>query len=244
MSDTSPPPRPHVPSVARISMSDIKDVLALGLRDFRAAPQFGAFFSLVYVIGGIALVALGAGTMTWTLVLSLGFPLIAPFAAVGLYEVSRRLEAGQALDWGGVLGVVLAERKRQVPWIGAIIVIAFLFWTFLAHMIFALFMGLSAMTNISSSYEAFLTGNGLSMLAVEALVGDKSGDRAGKKPGGKSAKSDAKDADTRAVEKTLADALGLKGDIRHQGDESGTVAISYKSLAQLDGVIARLLSNS
>ena len=89
-----------------------------------------------------------------------------------------------------------------------------------------------------------VVAEGLSVRAVEALVGDKSGDRAGKKPGGKSAKSDAKDADTRAVEKTLADALGLKVDIRHQGDESGTVAISYKSLAQLDGVIARLLSNS
>ncbi|GGE45250.1 DUF2189 domain-containing protein [Actibacterium pelagium] len=171
MSDTSTQPGQSVPQVARINMKDIRDVLALGLRDFRAAPQFGAFFSMVYVLGGIGLVALGAGTMTWTLVLSLGFPLIAPFAAVGLYEVSRRLEAGQPLDWRSVLGVVLAERKRQVPWIGAIIVIAFLFWTFLAHMIFALFMGLSAITNISSSYEAFLTTNGLTMLGVEAIVG-------------------------------------------------------------------------
>ena len=81
------------------------------------------------------------------------------------------------------------------------------------------------------------------MRAVEALVGDKSGDRAGKKPGGKSANPTPR-MPTHAPLKTLADALGLKVDIRHQGDESGTVAISYKSLAQLDGVIARLLSNS
>ena len=58
-----------------------------------------------------------------------------------------------------------------MPWIGAILVIFFLFWSFLAHMVFALFMGLSVLTNVSSSYEAFLTSNGLTMLAFEAVIG-------------------------------------------------------------------------
>ncbi len=171
MSDVVAPPRPSPPEVARIHLSDIKDVLRLGYRDFLAAPKFGAFFSMVYVLGGLFLVIVGAGTMTWTLAFSLGFPLVAPFAAVGFYEISRRLERGQPLLWDDILGVVFAERKRQVPWIGAIMVIAFLFWTFLAHMIFALFMGLSVLTNISSSYEVFLTPNGLTMIAVELIVG-------------------------------------------------------------------------
>lgn len=171
MSDMSAPGRPSVPQVAQIGFKDIREVLLLGWRDFKAAPQFGAFFSLVYVFGGLGLILVGAGAMTWTLAFSLGFPLIAPFAAVGLYEVSRRLEQDQPLEWSEVLGVVFAERKRQVPWIGAIMVIAFLFWTFLAHMIFALFMGLSALTNISTSYEAFLTANGLTMIGVELVVG-------------------------------------------------------------------------
>ena len=47
----------------------------------------------------------------------------------------------------------------------------FLFWFFIGHMIFALFLGLSTMTNISSSYEVFLTANGLIMLAVGTGVG-------------------------------------------------------------------------
>ncbi len=158
-------------TVNKLHMSDLRAVLAAGWRDFLAAPQFGLFFSAVYVVGGFLMLWVGAGHVTWTLATSLGFPLLAPFAAAGLYEVSRRLEQGKPLDWKGVLGIVWQERTRQLPWLGAIIVIYFLFWTFLAHMIFALFMGLSTMTNVSQSFEAFLTPNGLTMIAVELGVG-------------------------------------------------------------------------
>lgn len=160
-----------LPRIGRVSFAELMVALANGWRDFRAAPAFGLFFSAVYVLAGIALVSLGAGTVAWTFAMSLGFPLVAPFAAVGLYEVSRRLEDGEPLTWGAILGVVWAEKDRQIPWIGAIIVIYFLFWSFLAHMVFALFMGLSVMTNVSSSLEVFLTPNGLTMIAVELAVG-------------------------------------------------------------------------
>ena len=159
------------PEIGHVTLPELWVVLKAGMADFRRAPQFGLFFSAVYVLGGFFMLWLGAGHVSWTLATSLGFPLAAPFAAVGLYEVSRRLEADQPLQWRAILGVVWNERTRQVPWIGAIIVFYFLFWTFLAHMIFALFMGLSTMTNISQSWEAFLTPNGLTMIAVELGVG-------------------------------------------------------------------------
>lgn len=167
----APPAASPLPIVQKVALSDLWAVLRAGWADFRAAPQFGLFFSAVYVLGGFMLVWLGAGHVTWVLAVSLGFPLAAPFAAVGLYEVSRRLEGGQPLKWKEVLGVVWAERGRQIPWMGAIIVIYFLFWTFLAHMIFALFMGLTAMTNVSQSLEVFLSGQGMIMIAVELVVG-------------------------------------------------------------------------
>jgi uncharacterized membrane protein len=160
-----------LPQVAQLKLCDLRQALVLGFADFRAAPQFGLFFSAVYVLGGIVLIWLGAGTVAWTFAMTLGFPLIAPFAAVGLYEVSRRLRSQENLRWGKILGVVNSERERQIPWMGAIILIYFLFWSFLAHMIFALFMGLSVMRNVSSSFEVFLTPNGLTMIGVELFVG-------------------------------------------------------------------------
>ena len=47
------------------------------------------------------------------------------------------------------------------------------------------------------------------------------------------------DADTAALEKALRDAIGLKVAIRH-GQRGGTVAISYKSLEQLDEICRKL----
>ncbi len=159
------------PAVQSLHFADLWAALRAGARDFGKAPQFGLFFSAVYVLGGFFLIWLGAGHVSWTLATSLGFPLIAPFAAAGLYEVSRRMEQDQPLRWAEVLAIVWQERTRQLPWLGAIIVIYFLFWTFLAHMVFALFMGLSTMTNVSESWDVFFTANGLTMIGVELAIG-------------------------------------------------------------------------
>ncbi len=160
-----------LPRIGRVTLHELWTCLAKGVADFRRAPAFGLFFSAVYVVGGFGMLWIGAGHVTWTLATALGFPLAAPFAAVGLCEVSRRLEADQPLVWSEVLGVVWAERGRQIPWMGALIVFYFLFWTFLAHIIFALFMGLSAITNISTDLSVLWTAAGLRMIAAEVVVG-------------------------------------------------------------------------
>ena len=162
------------PAVLRpVTRADLHQALGAGWRDMRRAPAFAAFFAGVYVLGGWMLwwALTTAGQMWWTIPITLGFPLLGPFVAVGFYEVSRRLEAREPLSWPAVLGVILRQKDRQIPSIAAVIVVFFLFWNFLAHMIFALFMGLQVMTNISSSLEAFLTPNGLAMLAVGTAVG-------------------------------------------------------------------------
>ncbi|WP_424989733.1 DUF2189 domain-containing protein [Fluviibacterium sp. S390] len=171
MTDTTAPEASPIPQIARITMSDLREVLVLGWHDFRRAPTFGLIFSAVYVLGGLFLAFVSSGFVWSTVILALGFPILAPFVAVGLYEVSWRLEDNRPMDPNQIFGAVWREKDRQIPWAGAIIVVYFLFYTFLAHMIFALFMGLSVMTNISSSYEAFFTTNGLTMIAVELVLG-------------------------------------------------------------------------
>ena len=173
MTDDNPLPLPPSPppDIARVTVGELITSIKAGMWDFQRAPLFGLFFSSFYVLIGLALWWVGAGTFLWTLAFALGFPLVAPFAAVGLYEVSRRIEADEALDWADVLGVVWSQRQRQIPWVGAILAMIFLFWSFFAHMLFALFLGPSVMTNIMSSWDAILSPAGYRMMGVQFIAG-------------------------------------------------------------------------
>ncbi|MCB2110352.1 MAG: DUF2189 domain-containing protein [Defluviimonas sp.] len=162
-----------VPEVQAVGTAAIGAVLRAGWRDFMRAPLFGVFFSAVYVAGGliIYMVYRAVGQEWWLIPVVVGFPLLAPFAAVGLYEVSRRIEAGQPLVWSAVLGVVFSQKDRQIPSMAMVILLMFMFWVFVAHTIFALFMGLSAMTNVTTSLGLLLEGYGPMMLLVGTAIG-------------------------------------------------------------------------
>lgn len=174
MNDQTLPAASPVPEVQMIAVHSVTDALSQGLRDYLRAPAFGLFFSAVYVAGGLVLDAVlaAAGREWWLIPFAVGFPILGPFAAVGLYEVSRRLEAGTPLDWRGVLGVVLRQKDRQTPAMAVVVLFIFLVWLFVAHTIFALFLGLSAMVNVSADpLGVLLTPDGLAMLAVGTVVG-------------------------------------------------------------------------
>lgn len=159
------------PSIKRLHLADLYAAMRAGWTDFLAAPLFGLLFSAVYVAVGLLFWQVGAAMFIWTLTLSLGFPLIAPFLAVGLYDVSRRLERGEVPRFSDVLPIIWHERTRQIPWAGAVIMIYFLFWTFLAHMLFALFMGPSALMGPPTDFRTYLSGPGLVMITVEIVIG-------------------------------------------------------------------------
>jgi uncharacterized membrane protein len=166
-----PPPLPTPQVADDLTFADLGAALKAGWRDFRSVPQFGIFFGGFYVLAGLAIgwAAVYASEPTWLIPAMAGFPLVAPFVAVGLYEASRRREAGEAPSWRAVLGALKGHGDDQILSMGVIVFVAFSFWMIVAHAIFAIFMAESGMSG--DSLAALLTPAGLAMLAVGSAVG-------------------------------------------------------------------------
>ena len=162
-----------LPGVRTIGTDDIKDALRAGVADLAGAPKFSLFFGLVFSALGILIwfLLVFEGSSYWALPLAAGFPLIGPFAAVGLYEVSRRREQGKDLSWSVVLGALIREGKFQVPSYAFIVLFVFLIWVYLAHLVFALSFGLKPLTNVMTSFDLLLSSAGITMLLVGTIVG-------------------------------------------------------------------------
>src|ERR1700733_3681473 len=85
-----------LPVVRHITPSDLWDSLKRGADDFAAMPSHAVFLCVIYPIIGILLVAVtfGYAALPLAFPIAAGFALIGPIAAIGLYELARRLGAG------------------------------------------------------------------------------------------------------------------------------------------------------
>lgn len=166
------PPKP--PSIRVIGFSDIGDALKAGIHDFVRAPLYGLFFGLIFAAGGIAiyLFLTAFGQLWMILPIMIGFPLIGPFIAAGLYEVSRRLADDLPLSWRAVLVTVFRQHERQTGWMAFVILFVFWVWVYQIRLLVALFIGFNTPSTLSGFVEVVLTTPaGLWFLAVGTLVG-------------------------------------------------------------------------
>jgi uncharacterized membrane protein len=161
------------PVVRRISVSDVAEAIGQGLRDFQAAPFFGLAFGAVYAIGGIAitLTLTAFGFVYLAYPLAAGFALLGPFVAIGLYEISRRREAGEPLTVRAVFGVVTS--RSEIAWMAFVTLFVFIVWMYQVRLLIALLLGLNAsFASIQDFLTVVLTTNeGLVFLLVGNCVG-------------------------------------------------------------------------
>ena len=161
------------PVVRRIGPSDIAEALVRGLRDFQTAPLYGLAIGGFYAVGGIViLLCLTAfGMIYLAYPLAAGFALIGPFVAIGLYEVSRRLEAKQPLSVRAIWSTVTS--RSEIGWMAFVTLFIFVIWMYQVRLLIALLIGLNASF---SSMREFLTvvlttNEGLVFLLAGNLVG-------------------------------------------------------------------------
>lgn len=143
----------RMPDVNALSFDDLKACLSKGISDFRQAPMFGLFFGGIFAFGGILIVqSFYVWEKGWLIYpMLVGFPLIGPFVAVGLYDVSRRLGAGLPLPWNEILSVIQLQTGRQLPYMAFVMLFIFWVWMYQVRLLIALIFGRMSFT----SWEVF-----------------------------------------------------------------------------------------
>ena len=164
---------PAAPVILPLTKTDILEILAAGLRDFRTAPLYALGVSGVYTAGGWALILLLVKFDLPYLVypLAAGFALIAPFIAAAFYAISRCLEENEPLSWGRIFGSVRDAASSDLGWMALVAGFSLFIWMDIAALLFFGFLGMSALSAPELLKVVFTTPMGLLFLLIGNSVG-------------------------------------------------------------------------
>lgn len=130
----------HLPPIRSVNVDQSGYWLAAGWNDFKRAPgisiAYGLFFAALGYLLAFLLIYAEMGSLL--LPAAAGFAMLAPVLAVGLFEVSRRLETDQPVSLAGALSAI-THNASQIANLGLVLLMLYLAWVEMAIMIFALF---------------------------------------------------------------------------------------------------------
>lgn len=160
--------------INKLTQDDLRAALQAGYQDFLETRADAIFVVLVYPLVGLVLFGLGLQMNLIPLLAPLvaGFAILGPVAAVGLYEISRRREAGLEAHWLDALGVFRSPAFGAILALGFYLTMLFLIWLMSAQSIYAQTLGPEAPASVSAFIrDVFLTAPGWTMILLGSLVG-------------------------------------------------------------------------
>ncbi len=142
--------------------------IAAGARDFSRAPAIGLFFGACFMAMGWALVTVFAHAPAWVLALSAGFLLMGPFLCLGLYHVSRELEAGRRPRLAGSL-LAWTTRTGTLAIFAFVLLVLEMLWGRASLIVFAL--SFDGMPDFRGSLLALVDPENLTFIVAYVSVG-------------------------------------------------------------------------
>jgi uncharacterized membrane protein len=162
------------PTIRRIRAADLMMALRDGFDDFMQKPSHYAFLCLIYPIVGIVLAMWTSGNNALPLLYPLvsGFALIGPFAALGLYEISRRREAGLDTSWKHAFEVLQSPAIPSILAVGVGLFVLFYLWLATAETLYQSLFGLAAPDSLWGFLgQVFGTSQGWTLIIWGNLLG-------------------------------------------------------------------------
>jgi uncharacterized membrane protein len=164
-SDNIANPKPELFGVAgpfvirKIGLSDLSDALRLGWQDFNAVPSHAIILCVIYPVLGLVLfrLVLGYSVLPLLFPLAAGFTLIGPFAALGLYELSRRRERGEEAAAWNAMHVLRAPSFGAMLELGTLLLVLFITWIAAADAIYIATFGHAPAASIPDFATRVLT---------------------------------------------------------------------------------------
>src|SRR5215813_9551017 len=147
------------PVIRTIGLSDLHRALKLGWEDFKAVPSHAIILCVIYPVLGLVLAraAFGYAVIPLLFPLAAGFALLGPFAALGLYELSRRRESGQTASAWDALDVVRSPSFGAMLGLGTLLLALFVTWVATAQAIYIAVFGYGGATDFSHFVTQVLT---------------------------------------------------------------------------------------
>jgi uncharacterized membrane protein len=152
----------------RLGFADPLRWLALGWRDFRRCPGIGLFYGGCFAVMGWALMAVYRQAPAYVLALSAGFLLMGPFLCLGLYQASRRLEAGETPDFGDSL-LAWDRKVSTLAIFGFVLLVLEMLWGRASLIVFA--VSFDGMPDFRGSLLALLDPANINFIVAYVLVG-------------------------------------------------------------------------
>jgi uncharacterized membrane protein len=162
------------PVIRTIGLSDLHRALQLGWEDFKAVPSHAIMLCIIYPVLGIVLarVVHGYSVLPLLFPLAAGFALLGPFAALGLYELSRRRETGEEPSAWDAMEVFRSPSFGAMLGLGVLLLALFVTWIATAQAIYVAVFGYETAAGIPDFARRVLTTpHGWWLLIVGCGVG-------------------------------------------------------------------------
>ena len=155
----SGPETAAAPVIRIIGLSELHRALQRGWEDFKAVPSHAIILCIIYPVLGLMLARAVHGYSVLPLLfpLAAGFALLGPFAALGLYEMSRRRERGEQATAWDAFEVVRSPSFGAMLGLGALLLALFVTWVATAQAIYIAAFGYAGATGASDFAERVLT---------------------------------------------------------------------------------------